>query len=108
MSAKDAKVVNRNAPAKAALARPLIAEQRPAEYGGRIVSALRRQLEKRAEHGREILQSLTAKSAEEFGRRYGARNLANMVPFAEVFPDLKIVQAAPAQLTVERRPTNHS
>lgn len=64
--------------------------------------------EKRTEYGQEILQSLSAKLAEEFGRGYSARNLASMVRFAEVFPDLKIVQAAAAQLTVERQPANHS
>ena len=64
--------------------------------------------EKRTEYGQEILQSLSAKLAEDFGRGYSARNLASMVRFAEVFPDLKIVQAAAAQLTVERQPANHS
>ena len=43
--------------------------------------------EKRAEYGQEILQSLSAKLASEFGRGYSARNLASMVRFVEVFPD---------------------
>ena len=43
--------------------------------------------EKRAEYGQEILQSLAAKLASEFGRGYSARNLASMVRFVEVFPD---------------------
>lgn len=63
---------------------------------------------KRAEYRQEILQSLTAKSAEEFGRGYSARNWASMVRFAEVFPDLNIVQAAAAQLIVGRQAANHS
>lgn len=54
--------------------------------------------EKRAEYGQEILQSLSAKLAAEFGRGYGARNLANMVRFAEVFPDARILQSLTAKL----------
>lgn len=54
--------------------------------------------EKRAEYGQEILQSLSAKLAAEFGRGYSARNLANMVRFAEVFPDKKILQSLTAKL----------
>lgn len=42
--------------------------------------------ENRAEYGQEILQSLSAKLAAAFGRGYSARNLANMVRFAEAFP----------------------
>lgn len=54
--------------------------------------------EKRAEYGQEILQSLSAKLAAEFGRGYSARNLANMVRFAETFPDKKILQSLTAKL----------
>lgn len=54
--------------------------------------------EKRAEYGQEILQSLSAKLAAEFGRGYSARNLANMVRFAEAFPDKKILQSLTAKL----------
>lgn len=54
--------------------------------------------EKRAEYGQEILQSLSAKLTSEFGRGYGARNLANMVRFAEVFPDRHILQSLNAKL----------
>jgi predicted nuclease of restriction endonuclease-like (RecB) superfamily len=54
--------------------------------------------EKRAEYGQEILQSLSAKLASEFGRGYSARNLANMVRFAEVFPDRHILQSLTAKL----------
>ena len=54
--------------------------------------------EKRAEYGQEILQALSAKLAAEFGRGYGARNLANMVRFAGQFPDPQIVSALLRQL----------
>lgn len=54
--------------------------------------------EKRAEYGQEILQSLSAKLTSEFGRGYGARNLASMVRFAEVFPDRDILQSLIAKL----------
>src|SRR2546425_4925609 len=47
--------------------------------------------EKRAGYGEEILQSLSAKLETEFGRGFSARNLANMVRFAEAFPDREIV-----------------
>ncbi len=54
--------------------------------------------EKRAEYGEQIVQSLSAQLEAEFGRGFGRRNLFNMVRFAEVFPDLQIVQALTAQL----------
>lgn len=57
-----------------------ILKQKRAEYGGQIVSALGRQLE------------------IEFGRGYSRRNLFHMIRFADVFPELKIVQSLIAQL----------
>lgn len=54
--------------------------------------------EQRAEYGQEILQALSAQLTAEFGRGYSVRNLASMVRFAEVFPDLKIVSALLTQL----------
>ena len=54
--------------------------------------------EKRAEYGQEILQSLSARLAAEFGRGFSERNLANMVRFAEVFPDGEILQSLTAKL----------
>ena len=54
--------------------------------------------EKRAEYGQAILQSLSAELVAEFGRGYSERNLANMVRFAEVFPDGRILQSLIAQL----------
>jgi predicted nuclease of restriction endonuclease-like (RecB) superfamily len=44
------------------------------------------------------VSSLSAQLEAEFGRGFGRRNLFIMVRFAEVFPDLKIVQSLIAQL----------
>lgn len=54
--------------------------------------------EKRAEYGEKILHSVSAKLVVDFGRGYGVRNLANMIRFAEVFPDTKILQSLTAKL----------
>jgi predicted nuclease of restriction endonuclease-like (RecB) superfamily len=54
--------------------------------------------EKRAEYGEEILQALSAKLRAEFGRGFSQRNLANMVRFAEAFPDIEILHALRAKL----------
>jgi len=53
---------------------------------------------KRAEYGAEIISTLSGQLVPEFGRGYGRRNLFNMVRFAEVFPEIKIVQSLIAQL----------
>lgn len=57
-----------------------ILKEKRAEYGGRIVSALGRQLEK------------------EFGRGFDEKSLRHMVRFAEAFPDETIVSALRRQL----------
>jgi hypothetical protein len=93
MNAEITKVKKKKTLAKAdsPVALPLLADVRKlivqaregvarAEYGGQIVSALGRQLE------------------TEFGRGYSRRNLFHMIRFAEVFPELKIVQSLIAQL----------
>ena len=54
--------------------------------------------EKRAEYGEEIVQSLTGQLTAEFGRGFSRSNLFNMIRFAEVYPDLQIVQSLIAQL----------
>ena len=54
--------------------------------------------EKRADYGAEIVSSLSTQLEAEFGRGFGRRNLFNMIRFAEVFPDLEIVQSPIAQL----------
>jgi predicted nuclease of restriction endonuclease-like (RecB) superfamily len=55
--------------------------------------------EKRAEYGAEILRTLSAKLMVEFGSGFSQRNLANMVRFAEVFPDPKILHTLCAKLS---------
>jgi hypothetical protein len=55
--------------------------------------------EKRAEYGQKILHAVSAKLVAEFGQGYTARNLANMIRFAEVFPDIQIVSALGRQLS---------
>ena len=52
----------------------------------------------RAEYGKQIVATLSQELVDEFGRGFGRRSLFNMVRFAEVFPDLKIVQSLIAQL----------
>ena len=54
--------------------------------------------EKRAEYGEKIVHALSAQLVAEFGRRFTVRNLFNMIRFAEVFPDIKIVSALRTQL----------
>lgn len=55
--------------------------------------------EQRAGYGEEILQTLSAKLVELYGRGFGARNLANMIRFAETFPDERIVATLSQQLS---------
>jgi len=54
--------------------------------------------EKRAGYGERIVSSLATQLEAEFGRGFGQRNLFHMVRFAEVFPDIKIVQSLIGQL----------
>jgi len=55
-----------------------------------------------AAYGAGIMQALSAKFAVEFGPRFSQRNLASIVRFAEVFPDLKIVSSLQRQLSRAR------
>lgn len=55
--------------------------------------------EKRAEYGGEIVVTLSRQLAVEYGRGFSRRNLFNMIRFAEVFPDERIVHALSTQLT---------
>jgi predicted nuclease of restriction endonuclease-like (RecB) superfamily len=66
------------------------------EIGNRIHRDILK--EKRAEYGKQIFYALSRKLEAEFGQGFTRRNLFNMVRFAEVFPDLKIVHALRAQL----------
>ena len=54
--------------------------------------------EKRAEYGERIVAALGRQLEREFGRGFTRRNVFNMVRFAEVFSDGKIVHALSAQL----------
>ena len=54
--------------------------------------------EKRAEYGEQIVSALGTQLTAEFGAGFTARNLANMIRFAEVFPDPKILHALRAKL----------
>ena len=55
--------------------------------------------EKRAEYGEQIVGTLSQQLMKEFGPGFTARNLANMVRFAEVFPDEKILHTLCAKLS---------
>jgi hypothetical protein len=53
----------------------------------------------RAEYGKEILQTLSAKLVRDYGRGWSQRNLAYMVQFAEAFEDERIVVTLSRQLS---------
>ncbi|HEX9911186.1 MAG TPA: PDDEXK nuclease domain-containing protein [Desulfatiglandales bacterium] len=55
--------------------------------------------EKRAEYGEQIVATLSQDLSKEFGPGFTARNLANMVKFAEVFQDEKILHTLRAKLS---------
>jgi predicted nuclease of restriction endonuclease-like (RecB) superfamily len=54
--------------------------------------------EKRAEYGEQIVSAVGRQLEAEFGRGFGKRNLFRMIRFAEAFPDFKIVSALMTQL----------
>jgi predicted nuclease of restriction endonuclease-like (RecB) superfamily len=54
--------------------------------------------EKRADYGKEILSTLSAKLVPEYGEGFSQRNLARMIQFAGIFPDEKIVVMLSRQL----------
>jgi len=53
----------------------------------------------RAEYGKKILMTLSAKLIERFGKSFEQRNLRRMVQFANDFPDLDIVSTLSTQLS---------
>lgn len=53
----------------------------------------------RAGYGEQIVQSLAAQLELEYGKGFSKRNLFNMMQFAEVFPDEKIVVSLIRQLS---------
>ncbi len=54
--------------------------------------------EKRAGYGEQIVPTLSAQLAPDYGSGFGKRNLFRMIQFAEVFPDRGIVSALSARL----------
>jgi len=55
--------------------------------------------ERRAGYAERMLPTLSAELQPEFGKGFGARNLANMVRFADAFPDPQILQTLSAKLS---------
>lgn len=55
--------------------------------------------EERAAYGKEIVAEVALALSAEFGRGFQKRNLYHMMRFAEVFPDLEIVNAVRTQLS---------
>lgn len=53
----------------------------------------------RGEYGQQIISNLAQQLSAEFGRGWSKRNLANMVKFAECFPDNEILHALRTQLS---------
>jgi predicted nuclease of restriction endonuclease-like (RecB) superfamily len=52
----------------------------------------------RADYGKQVIATLATELTAQYGKGWSKRNLAQMVKFAEVFTDSKIVQALSAQL----------
>ncbi|OIO09120.1 MAG: hypothetical protein AUJ52_06845 [Elusimicrobia bacterium CG1_02_63_36] len=65
-----------------------------------IGNRVRREIlgEKRAAYGKAIVHALSGQLTVEYGQGFSRTNLFNMVRFAEVFPDPKIVHALTGQL----------
>ncbi len=55
--------------------------------------------QERAEYGKRIVYSLSRQLTEEYGQGFSQRNLFNMIRFAEVFSEARIVQTLSAQLS---------
>ncbi len=54
--------------------------------------------EKRGTYGEQIVSTVSAQLAAEYGRGFGRRNLFRMIRFSEAFSDRQIVQTLSAQL----------
>lgn len=67
----------------------------------RVYQRIRKDIlkEERADYGEQIVATLSRKLVEEFGTGFRQRNLANMIRFAEVYPDPKILHAFRAKLS---------
>ena len=57
-------------------------------------------MDARAEYGSQLVNDLSRKLSEKYGRGYSRRNIFNMISLYEVFPDFDIVQSLTAQLSV--------
>jgi predicted nuclease of restriction endonuclease-like (RecB) superfamily len=55
--------------------------------------------EKRAEYGKEIVSAVGRQLAREFGDGFSDKNLRHMIRFAEIFPDHSILQPLLAKLS---------
>lgn len=53
----------------------------------------------RAEYGKQIVQTVSGQLTAEYGRGFSRTNLFNMIKFAEVFSDMKIVRTLSEQLS---------
>lgn len=53
----------------------------------------------RADYGKEILPTVSAKLVTAYGKGFSERNLANMIKFNELFPDEAILQTVSAKLS---------
>ena len=53
----------------------------------------------RAEYGKSILQTVSAKLTINYGKGFSERNLANMIKFYEIFNDKNILQTLSAKLS---------
>ncbi|MCX6883797.1 MAG: DUF1016 N-terminal domain-containing protein [Verrucomicrobia bacterium] len=71
------------------------------QIGQRIRKVVLR--EKRAEHGKEILATVSKELAGGFGRGFSWPNPSRMVALAEAFPDERIVTTLSRHLGWERR-----
>jgi hypothetical protein len=55
--------------------------------------------DERAEYGKRILDGLSVKLTEEYGRGWSIKQLWHCLKFVEIFPDFKIVSALRRQLS---------
>jgi predicted nuclease of restriction endonuclease-like (RecB) superfamily len=67
----------------------------------RVGDRIRREIlnERRAEYGSEIVSALGRQLELEFGQGFSAKSLHHMIRFAEVFPSVEIVSALRRQLS---------
>ena len=54
---------------------------------------------KRATYGKQIVSTVGRQLSMEFGSGFSARNIANMIRFAEIYPDEKILHAVRTKLS---------